>query len=65
MIRAQIAATQHAPTSLQRALAYVATGSLPPMPRVPPIALDAMLSFSLSASACFAVGVLIGRGLMP
>lgn len=65
MIRAEIAATQHAPTSLQRALAHVATGSLPPMPRVPPIALDAMLSFTLSTSACLALGVLIGRGIAP
>jgi hypothetical protein len=52
------------PTALQRSLAYVATGSLPPMPCLPPIAFDALLSFTISTTACLALGVLIGRGIV-
>ncbi|RKK03305.1 hypothetical protein EBE87_27730 [Pseudoroseomonas wenyumeiae] len=62
MIRAT--AQPCAPTGLQRALAYVATGSLPPLPHVPAIVLDGLLSFTISTTACFALGVLIGRGIV-
>jgi hypothetical protein len=46
---------------MQRALAYLATGSLPPLPRVQPIMLDALVSFTVSTAACLALGVLIGQ----
>jgi hypothetical protein len=60
MIRARIPAQPCAPTGLQRALAYVATGNLPPLPYVPAIVLDGLLSFTVSTAACLALGVLIG-----
>jgi hypothetical protein len=56
-------AAPYAPTAMQRALAYVANGDLPPPPRLPPIVLDGLLSFSLSTAACLALGVLIGQGV--
>jgi hypothetical protein len=34
------------------------------MPALPPIALDALLSFTISTTACLALGVLIGRGIV-
>jgi hypothetical protein len=60
MIRARIPARPCAPSVLQRALAYVATGSLPPLPHVPPIVLDSLITFTVSTAACLALGVLIG-----
>jgi hypothetical protein len=56
--------TTFTPTRMQCALAYLANGDLPPIPRVPPIMLDAMLSFTISTTACFVLGVLIGRGIV-
>ncbi|MCG7360819.1 hypothetical protein MHZ93_06095 [Roseomonas sp. ACRSG] len=64
MIRARIPAQPCAPTRLQHALAYIATGSLPPLPHVPPIVLDSLISFAVSTAACLALGVLIGRGIV-
>jgi hypothetical protein len=64
MIRAPIPPQAYTPTGLQRALAYVATGSLPPLPHVPPIVLDGLISFAVSTAACLALGVLIGRGIV-
>jgi hypothetical protein len=52
------------PNSLQRTLAYLANGDLPPLPAVSPVVLDSLLGFTLSTSACLALGVLIGRGIM-
>jgi hypothetical protein len=43
-------------------LAYVANGSLPPLPRIIPAAtLNGLLSFTFSTAACLAIGVLIGQ----
>lgn len=61
MTRACIPAQTCAPTGLQRVLAYVATGTLPPLPRLYPLAIDAVLSFSISTAACLGLGVLIGQ----
>jgi hypothetical protein len=60
MIRVRISAQTCVPTGLQRALAHIATGSLPPLPHVPPIVLDSLISFTVSTAACLALGVLIG-----
>jgi hypothetical protein len=49
---------------MQRALAYLANGDLPPVRRIPPIILDGVLSFTVSTAACLALGVLIGRGIV-
>jgi hypothetical protein len=46
------------PSGSQRALAYLATGSLPPLHL-----LRSILSITLSTSACLALGVLIGAGI--
>ncbi|MBO1073367.1 hypothetical protein [Roseomonas marmotae] len=51
------------PTALQRALAYLANGDLPPVPALPPIAADALISFTISTTACLALGVLIGSAI--
>jgi hypothetical protein len=64
MIRARIPAQTCAPTRMQRALSYIANGDLPPLPRLPPVILDGLLSFTISTAACFALGVLIGRGIV-
>lgn len=52
------------PTGWQRTLAYVATGSVPPLRLPHPLVLDGLLSFTISTTACFALGVLIGRGII-
>jgi hypothetical protein len=46
---------------MQRTLAYLANGDLPPVARIPPVILDGVLSFTVSTAACLALGVLIGQ----
>jgi hypothetical protein len=59
MIRRRIPAQSCAPSAAQRALAYVATGSLPPFPTM------AVLGFTTSTAASLALGLLIGWGIAP
>ncbi|MBO1081840.1 hypothetical protein [Roseomonas haemaphysalidis] len=52
------------PGALRRSLAYVRTGSLPPLP-VMPINLDAAVSLTFSSALCLATGYLLGSSIVP
>jgi hypothetical protein len=51
------------PTGWQRALAYAANGDMPPLRLPHPIITDGLISFTISTTACLALGVLIGSAV--